>query len=244
MESKLGPLGTSAILILAYCTCPGWLWGWRIWWNKWQGKPKYSEKTCPAPLCPPQIPLDQTRDWTRAAAHRSLLAMPNQRQAYTAEIHWNALDTQVRQEHKHNTSAQLERSSNNNNNNNKTNSNNNAPNRRNNINAESKQCRCTSVWFQELPSPKGSPQQEKCIMCDNLIPEMASAYRWGVESGNLVYPSMFGHVTWARYQMSHSFPSSRGSSTCPWYIRIVEIGKTLVLLTVACCEEIGCYWMT
>jgi hypothetical protein len=32
---------------LAYCTCPGLLWGWRIWWNKWQGKPKYSEKTCP-----------------------------------------------------------------------------------------------------------------------------------------------------------------------------------------------------
>jgi hypothetical protein len=29
------------------CTCPGWLWGWRIWWNEWQGKPKYSEKTCP-----------------------------------------------------------------------------------------------------------------------------------------------------------------------------------------------------
>jgi hypothetical protein len=21
--------------------------GWRIWWNEWQGKPKYSEKTCP-----------------------------------------------------------------------------------------------------------------------------------------------------------------------------------------------------
>jgi hypothetical protein len=32
---------------LAYCTCPGLLWGWRIWWNEWQGKPKYSEKTCP-----------------------------------------------------------------------------------------------------------------------------------------------------------------------------------------------------
>jgi hypothetical protein len=30
------------------CTCPGWLWCWRIWWNEdWQGKPKYSEKTCP-----------------------------------------------------------------------------------------------------------------------------------------------------------------------------------------------------
>jgi hypothetical protein len=34
---------------LAYCTCPGWLWWWRIWWNEdWQGKPKYSEKTCPS----------------------------------------------------------------------------------------------------------------------------------------------------------------------------------------------------
>jgi hypothetical protein len=31
---------------LAYCTSPGWLWGWRIWWNDdWQGKLKYSEKT-------------------------------------------------------------------------------------------------------------------------------------------------------------------------------------------------------
>jgi hypothetical protein len=52
-----------------YCTCPDWLWWWRIWWNEdWQGKPKYSEKTFPAPLCPPQIPLDQTRARTRVAA--------------------------------------------------------------------------------------------------------------------------------------------------------------------------------
>jgi hypothetical protein len=30
-------------------TCPGWLWWWRIWWNEdWQGKPKYSKKTCPS----------------------------------------------------------------------------------------------------------------------------------------------------------------------------------------------------
>jgi hypothetical protein len=35
--------------LLAYCTCPRWLWGWRIWWNGgWQGKQKYSEKTCPS----------------------------------------------------------------------------------------------------------------------------------------------------------------------------------------------------
>jgi hypothetical protein len=33
--------------LLACWTCPGWLWGWRIWWNEWQGKLKYSEKTCP-----------------------------------------------------------------------------------------------------------------------------------------------------------------------------------------------------
>jgi hypothetical protein len=33
--------------LLAYCTCTGWLWGWRIWWNEWQEKLKYSEKTCP-----------------------------------------------------------------------------------------------------------------------------------------------------------------------------------------------------
>jgi hypothetical protein len=36
--------------LLAYCTCPGWLWGWRIirWNDDCQGKPKYSEKTCPS----------------------------------------------------------------------------------------------------------------------------------------------------------------------------------------------------
>jgi hypothetical protein len=38
LESKLVPLGTSA----TSCTCPGWLWGWIIWWNEdWQGSPKY-----------------------------------------------------------------------------------------------------------------------------------------------------------------------------------------------------------
>jgi hypothetical protein len=47
VESKLAPLRHVGHL-LAYCTCPGWLWGWNIWWNEWQGKPKYSEKTCPS----------------------------------------------------------------------------------------------------------------------------------------------------------------------------------------------------
>jgi hypothetical protein len=36
--------------LLSYCACPWWLWGWRIirWNEDWQGKPKYSEKTCPS----------------------------------------------------------------------------------------------------------------------------------------------------------------------------------------------------
>jgi hypothetical protein len=34
---------------LAYCTCTGWMWEWTIPWNEnWQGKQKYSEKTCPS----------------------------------------------------------------------------------------------------------------------------------------------------------------------------------------------------
>jgi hypothetical protein len=37
--------------LLAYCTCPGWLCGFRIWWNEnWQGKPKYSAETCPSAI--------------------------------------------------------------------------------------------------------------------------------------------------------------------------------------------------
>jgi hypothetical protein len=38
-----------------------------------QGKPKYSEKTCPVPLCPPQIPHGLARARTRASA----VCMPN-----------------------------------------------------------------------------------------------------------------------------------------------------------------------
>jgi hypothetical protein len=44
----------------------------RVWssrWNEnWQGKSKYSEKTCPISLCSPQIPHDLTWPGTRAAA--------------------------------------------------------------------------------------------------------------------------------------------------------------------------------
>jgi hypothetical protein len=55
---------------MAYCASPGWLWWWRNRWNDWQWKPKYSEKTAPVPLCPPQIPR-AARTRTRAAAEGS-----------------------------------------------------------------------------------------------------------------------------------------------------------------------------
>jgi hypothetical protein len=48
-----------------------WWWVWSNRWNDWQGKPKYSEKTCPVPLCSPQILHDLIRAelswvWTTA----------------------------------------------------------------------------------------------------------------------------------------------------------------------------------
>jgi hypothetical protein len=39
--------------LLAYCTAPydRWGWLWSNWWNEdWQGKPKYSEKSCPSAI--------------------------------------------------------------------------------------------------------------------------------------------------------------------------------------------------
>jgi hypothetical protein len=67
VEFKLGPLGTSATY-WPIVPAPG-DWGWRIWWNELAGETEVlGENLPPRPLCPPQIPLDQTRDWTRATA--------------------------------------------------------------------------------------------------------------------------------------------------------------------------------
>jgi len=40
------------------------------------------------------------------------------------------------------------------------------------------------------------------MRCENLIPGIVAACRWGVESGRLVYPSTFGHIPTCVY-MSH-----------------------------------------
>jgi hypothetical protein len=68
VESKLGPLGTSAIywpIVPAPGNCEdGEFGGIKIG----RGNRSTRRKPAPAPLCPPQILLDQTRARTRAAA--------------------------------------------------------------------------------------------------------------------------------------------------------------------------------
>jgi hypothetical protein len=67
VESKLGPLGTSAIywpIVPAPGDCEDGEFG----GMNGRGNQSSQRKPAPAPLCPPQIPLDQTRDWTQAAA--------------------------------------------------------------------------------------------------------------------------------------------------------------------------------
>jgi hypothetical protein len=68
VESKLGPLGTSAtewpILPAPGSYDDGELGGMKIS----RGNRSTRRKPAPAPLCPPQIPLEKTRVRTRAAA--------------------------------------------------------------------------------------------------------------------------------------------------------------------------------
>jgi hypothetical protein len=61
VESKLGPLGTSAIywpIVPAPGDCEDGEFG----GMNSSGNRSTRRKPTPAPLCPPQIPLDQTRD--------------------------------------------------------------------------------------------------------------------------------------------------------------------------------------
>jgi hypothetical protein len=67
LDSKLGPLGTSAIywpIVPAPGDCEDGEFGGINGRGNWSTR----RKPAPAPLCPPQIPLDQTWGWTRAAA--------------------------------------------------------------------------------------------------------------------------------------------------------------------------------
>jgi hypothetical protein len=68
VESKLGPLGTSSCyspIVAAPGDCEdGEFGGMKIG----RGNRSTRRKPAPAPLCPPKIPLDQTRARTLAAA--------------------------------------------------------------------------------------------------------------------------------------------------------------------------------
>jgi hypothetical protein len=67
VESKLGPLGTSTTY-WAIVPAPGDCEDGEICGMNGRGNRSTRRKPAPAPLCPPQIPLDQTWDGTRAAA--------------------------------------------------------------------------------------------------------------------------------------------------------------------------------
>jgi hypothetical protein len=54
-------------------------------------------------------------------------------------------------------------------------------------------------------------------MCDNLIPGMDAACRKGVESGRLMYASMFGHITtfvYMSYRPNESFVPKQQKKQC------------------------------
>jgi hypothetical protein len=89
VESKLGPFGTSATrwpIVPALGDCEDGEFG----GMNGRGYRVTRRKPAPTPLCPPQILLDQTRDWTRAAAVGSqrLTASAMERSAshYTASV--------------------------------------------------------------------------------------------------------------------------------------------------------------
>jgi hypothetical protein len=66
---RLGPIRMSASTwLIVPAPDDEWWWVWSNRWNNWQGKLNNSEKTCPAPLCPPQILHYLTWARTRAAA--------------------------------------------------------------------------------------------------------------------------------------------------------------------------------
>jgi hypothetical protein len=67
VESKLGPLGTSATY-WPIVPGPGDCENGEFGGINGRGNRSTQRKPAPTPLCPPQISLDQNRDWTRAAA--------------------------------------------------------------------------------------------------------------------------------------------------------------------------------
>jgi hypothetical protein len=71
---QLGPLGTAATNGLL-CQPRVIMMMEKLVNDDWQGKPKYSEKTCPVPLCRPQTPhAVRMRTWAAAVGSQQLTA--------------------------------------------------------------------------------------------------------------------------------------------------------------------------
>jgi hypothetical protein len=92
VESKLHPLGTSAIywpIVPAPGDCEDGEFG----GMNGRGNRSTQRKPAPAPICPTQIPLDQTRDWTRAAVVGSqrLTASAMARPFVKSTIFWDVM---------------------------------------------------------------------------------------------------------------------------------------------------------
>jgi hypothetical protein len=93
---RLSPLGTAATN-WPIVPAPDDRWVWIIWRNdNWQGKPKYSEKTAPVPLCPPQIPHDVTCARTRAVRWEAGYLPP---ELWRAALELSAYYTENRSNH-------------------------------------------------------------------------------------------------------------------------------------------------
>jgi hypothetical protein len=76
----------------SYCASPGWLWWRRNWWNDdWQGKPKYSEKTCSnASLSTTNFTCSaRTRTWATAVGNQRQTTWATARPQQWLKKHWH-----------------------------------------------------------------------------------------------------------------------------------------------------------
>jgi hypothetical protein len=99
-QSSNIPLGTSATnwpIVPAPDDRWWWWWVWTSGWNEnWQGKPKYSEKTCPTATLPTTKPHDLTwaRTWGRRGGNPAI-----NRLTYVTALTWMfTRDTEKSQE--------------------------------------------------------------------------------------------------------------------------------------------------
>jgi hypothetical protein len=72
---------------MAYFASPWWIWWWKNRWNNWQGKPQYSENTCPSATLSTTNPT-----WCRDSnpGRRGGKPATNHLSYGTASLHYNS----------------------------------------------------------------------------------------------------------------------------------------------------------